>query len=265
MKICIIHKKSVSLRHKTIYTMRKYLFFCIFAFALCGCQHQPLQVTHATTEAIPVDASLDSIQDNAYIAQLAPTQAALEAEMSAVLGYAPERLWVGAPECPMLNWATDALWEAAKKVYDGPVDIAIVNIGGMRCEWPAGNITRGNVFELMPFDNQLVVLTLKGSDVLDLCQSFATYGGQGVAGLRMKAIDGRLADVQIGGKAVDPNGLYTIATSDYLSGGTDHMDALTRHVAYWNSELLIRDLYLEAVRDQDTIRAAVDGRMTMLP
>ena len=116
----------------------------------------------------------------------------------------------------------------------------------------------------MPFDNRLVVLTLRGNDVLDLCQSFADTGGQGVAGLRMKAVDGRLAEVTIGGQFVDPQGLYTIATSDYLMGGADHMDALARYVDCWKSDLLIRDLYLEAVRIQDTICAQVDGRMELL-
>ncbi len=211
-----------------------------------------------------MDASSDGIQDLDYLAQLAPTKADLEEQLNVQIGYAPERLWVGDPECPMLNWATDALWEAAKKVYPEKVDIAIVNMGGMRCEWPAGAITKEKVFELMPFDNELVVLTLKGEDVIALCESFARYGGQGVAGMRVKTVDGRLADVQVGGKAVNPKALYTVATSDYLSGGTDHMDALTRYVEYWRSELKIRDLYLEAVQTQDTIRAVVDGRMTML-
>lgn len=226
---------------------------------------QPVQVTSVTTEALPVDARADGVQDAAYIAYLAPTKADLEREMNVQIGYAPERLWVREPECPMLNWATDALWEAAKKVYPGKVDIAIVNMGGMRCEWPQGPITKGHVFELMPFDNHLVVLTLKGEDIISLCESFAQYGGQGVAGMRVTVIDGHLADVQVGGKPVNPKALYTVATSDYLSGGTDHMDALTRYVDCWKSDLLIRDLYLEAVQTQDTIRAAVDGRMTMKP
>jgi 2',3'-cyclic-nucleotide 2'-phosphodiesterase (5'-nucleotidase family) len=204
------------------------------------------------------------VQDHAYTAYLAPTKAALEREMNVQIGYAPERLWVGEPECPMLNWATDALWEAAKKAYPGRVDIAIANMGGMRCSWDAGPVTKGCVFELMPFDNVLVVLTLKGEDVLALCESFARYGGQGVAGMRVKTVDGQLADVQVDGKPVDPKALYTVATSDYLSGGTDHMEALTRYTDCWKSDLLIRDLYLEAVRTQDTIRAVVDGRMTML-
>lgn len=245
--------------------MRKSLIIVVVLLAVCACQRRPMQVISVTTEALPVDASTDAIQDKVYLAQLAPVKAELEREMNVQIGYAPENMWVGEPECPMLNWASDALWEAAKQAYDGTVDIAIVNMGGMRCTWNAGPITRGCVFELMPFDNRLVVLTLTGEDILDLCQSFATYGGQGVAGMRVKTVDGRLADVTIGGKPVDSKKLYTVATSDYLAGGTDHMDALKRYVAYWDSDLLIRDLYLQAVQNQDTIRAAVDGRMTMLP
>jgi len=246
--------------------MRKVIVLALCAlFVLAGCQKRAKHVVFNTTEAIAVDASCDGIQDASYLAQLAPIKANMEQEMNKQLGYAPEELWVCGPECPMLNWATDALWEAAKQVYDGRVDIAIVNMGGMRCSWPKGPITRGNVFELMPFDNRLVVLTLKGSDVWDLCESFAKYGGQGVAGMRVKIKGNKLVSVHVGGKALNRNARYTVATSDYLSGGTDHMDALTRYVDYWNSDLLIRELYLDAVREQDTIRAAVDGRMSIEP
>ena len=155
--------------------MRKQLFLLLMATSLVAC-HRPAQVVSSSTEAIPINASLDSIQDSAYLAALAPIKENLEQEMNVALGYAPERLWVASPECPMLNWSSDALWEAAKRACPYRVDIAVVNIGGMRCEWPAGNITRQNVFELMPFDNRLVVLTMKGSDVLDLCQSFVDTG-----------------------------------------------------------------------------------------
>jgi 2',3'-cyclic-nucleotide 2'-phosphodiesterase (5'-nucleotidase family) len=244
--------------------MRKIIIFALCSLFLLPSCNKQVKVTSFTTEAIPVDASADGIQDASYTAYLAPTKADLEREMNVQIGYAPENLYVAAPECPMLNWATDALWEAAKKVYPGKVDIAIVNMGGMRCAWQAGPVTKGCVFELMPFDNMLVVLTLKGSDIIELCESFARYGGQGVAGMRVKIIDGRLADVQVDGKPVRPDARYTVATSDYLSGGTDHMDALTHHVDYWKSDLLIRDLYLQAVQEQDTIRATVDGRMTIL-
>lgn len=245
--------------------MQKSFFLLSLLAILCSCGHRAVQVRECSTEAIPVNSATDAIQDSGYLAELAPIKEDMEREMNVQLGYAPEALWVDGPECPMLNWASDALWEAAKQAYDGRVDIAIVNMGGMRCAWPAGPITKGNVFELMPFDNRLVVLTLKGEDVLALCESFAQYGGQGVAGMRVKIVNGHVADVQIGGKALNTKAKYTVATSDYLAGGADHMDALTRYVDYWNSDLIIRDLYLDAVREQDTIRAAVDGRMTMYP
>lgn len=253
------------MQQKMTNTMRKIFLLVLLTALCCSCGHKQVRVTGCTTEAISVDATADAIQDNAYLAQLAPIKADLEREMNVQVGYAPENMWVGEPECPMLNWASDALWEAAKRVYPGKVDIAIVNMGGMRCSWAKGPITRGCVFELMPFDNRLVVLKLKGSDIIDLCQSFATYGGQGVAGMRVQTAGGKLTDVKIGGQAVNPKKKYTVATSDYLSGGTDHMDALTRYTDYWNSDLLIRDLYMQAVREQDTIRATVDGRMSMKP
>lgn len=184
--------------------------------------------------------------------------------MSVVLGYAPERMWVGHPECPMLNWSCDALLAKARQLYPGRVDMAVVNIGGMRCEWDKGNITRQNVFELMPFDNQLVVLTLRGEDILELCQIFAEDDGQGVAGLRMSAEDQQLIDAQIDNSRITPEATYTVATSDYLTGGTDHMTPLTRYIDIWRSDRLIRDLYIEYVQEQHTVTAPVDGRMTIL-
>lgn len=241
--------------------MKKLLFLSVLPLLFFSCQ-KPMQVVSVSTEAIPVDSSLDAIQDTAYINALAPVKADLEREMSVVLGYAPEPLKVYPPECPMLNWASDALLSKARQLYpEGRVDMTVVNIGGMRCEWAAGNITRQDVFQLMPFDNELVVLTLRGEDILELCQVFAKDYGQGVAGLRMSAEDKQLIDAQIDGQSIDPEAYYTVATSDYLSGGTDHMTPLTHYIEIWRSDRLIRDLYLEAVKEQHTIVAPVDGRM----
>ena len=242
--------------------MYKSLFLCILTLIFASCARD-VRVSGVSTQALVVDASVDTIADTSYIAYLSAYKCNVEREMAVVIGYAADEMYVASPECPMLNWATEALWYAAKEVYPGQVDMAVVNKGGMRCEWPAGPITQGNVFELMPFDNKLVVLSMKGADILALCQLFATYGGQGVAGLRMTAVDGQLADVSVGGKPVDKDAIYTVATSDYLAGGADHMDALKNHVDYWDSELLVRDLYIAAVK-RDTIHAIMDGRMSIL-
>jgi 2',3'-cyclic-nucleotide 2'-phosphodiesterase/3'-nucleotidase len=82
--------------------------------------------------------------------------------------------------------------------------------------------------------------------------------------MRVTIVDAQVANVTVGGKPLNLKASYTVATSDYLSGGADHMDALTQYTDYWKSDLLIRDLYLQAVQQQDTVRAAVDGRMRFI-
>lgn len=244
--------------------MRK-IIVCILCFVLCTLCFTSCTKSHpTTTEVIPVDSTLDVIQDTVYLSRLAPYKDVVDREMNVKVGYVPQTLWVGAPECPLLNWLTDALWSAAKKVYPARVDVALVNMGSVRAEWLPGDLTFGQIYQVMPFENMLVVLTLSGEDIIDLCASFAEFGAQGVAGMRVTIVDGQLADLTIGGKPVNPKKDYTLATSDYLTGGADNLTALTRYKKLWNSQLPIRDLYIQEAQQQDTIRAAVDGRMTIL-
>lgn len=235
------------------------LFFIIpLAMVVIACQTKP--TVSVKTQSIVIDSSLDAIADSAYLTELEPYQRFLKDQVSTVIGYAPQPLTKGLPECTMLNWASDALLAKARQYYHGTVDIAIVNIGGMRTEWTAGDITLRHVYELMPFDNQLVVLTLRGADLLELSQIFVMDGGQGIANMTIIGEDKQLAEARIGGEPIDPEAFYTVATSDYLSGGTDHMTPLTRYTRMWESCQTIRDLYIEYVKEQQTIVASIDGR-----
>ena len=240
--------------------MKKIAIFILVALCCSAC-HQPGKVVSKTSKIHVIDSTLDAIQDTQYIAYLAPIKAELEAQLNAAIGYAPQALEVHQPECTMLNWASDALFEMAKQLCPNQVDMAVVNIGGMRCNWGAGDITFRHVFELMPFDNELVVLTMQGKDILELCEIFANTGGQGVAGLRMMARKGMLISAKIAGKEIMPEAYYTLATSDYLSQGNDGMVPLKNHVEMWKSEKKIRDLYIEYIEQVKTVEAKVDGRM----
>jgi 2',3'-cyclic-nucleotide 2'-phosphodiesterase (5'-nucleotidase family) len=245
--------------------MIKRLIYTLLLLAVLTACHRPVRATKMIGEIIMVDSTLENIQDTDYLVYLAPIKADLEAQLGAPIGYAPKDLEVYQPECPMLNWASDALLAIARDLCPDSVDVAVVNIGGMRCNWGAGDITFRHVFELMPFDNMLVVLTLKGSDLQQLGEIFAYSGGQGIAGMRIKAVGDKVmqqdALVTINGKAIEMDKTYTVATSDYLSQGNDGMLPLKNHIQCWNSEEKIRDLYIEYIKQVKVVEAKVDGRM----
>ena len=237
------------------------LLFAILLVSLFTACHRPLHVSKTTGQVLLVDSTYNAMQDTQYLQSLAPIKEDLEKQLGAPIGYAPEALTVNRPECTMLNWACDALLAIAQKQCPNPVDMAVVNIGSMRCEWAAGEITFRNVFELMPFDNELVVLTLTGEEIHRLCEIVATNNGEGMAGLRLKARNGKVLQVEINGKSLEKDKTYTVATSDYLSQGNDGMLPLKNYIKYWNSEEKIRDLYIEYIKQVKVVQAKVDGRM----
>lgn len=254
-------KKILYLCSENMSINMKRIIYLLVILACISCNQHPRQVVSKTGTIILIDSTLDAIQDTEYITALSPIKADLEAQLCSPIGHAPEDLAVYQPECPMLNWASDALLTMARQLSPEQVDMAVVNIGGMRCNWGAGDITFKHVFELMPFDNELVVLTMQGKDIIALCEIFAKNGGEGIAGLRIVAHKGTIKSAKIAGEEIVPEAYYTVATSDYLSQGNDGMTPLRNSINTWKSQKKIRDLYIQYIQQVKVVEAHVDGRM----
>ncbi|MBO7259662.1 MAG: 5'-nucleotidase C-terminal domain-containing protein [Paludibacteraceae bacterium] len=232
---------------------------------LMACTNSSPRVQAVQMDLLSVDSTLDSRAEDAYAASLRPYAEELSATMDAVIGYAPQTLKAYQPESPLSNWTSDVLREAAIDFMGRSADIGVVNMGGLRCEIPAGEVTLRKMYELMPFDNQLTIVWMSGADLDSLCQAFAAYGGQGVSGMTF-CINGKNAyDICINGLPILPDSLYSVATNDYLVAGNDGMQALTRYTKRLDTGVTIRDVYIAAVKQKtekgQPLVAEVEGRL----
>ena len=120
----------------------------------------------------------------------------------------------------MSNLVADILREAAAEVLGKPADMGLVNMGGLRSTLTAGDITMEDAYEILPFENALCVLTVKGSTLRQLFENIAYRLGEGVSGVSLQVSrDRKLLGGTIGGKPVEDDKLYTVATVDYLAEG----------------------------------------------
>lgn len=236
---------------------------CCFFFGSC---HRPtVKITDAEVEMLLVDSSINAIQDSDYLNYLQPIRENLEKQLNIHLGYAPEEMLRDRKDSKLLNWACDALADRARKYFDGEVDLAVVNAGGLRCDWAAGEITFRSVFELMPFDNELVILTLSGKEVYELAENCVSLGGQGISKeFHVVGLNGQVETALVKGKPIDPEKKYFVATSDYLAGGADGLTALTHYSDKVMTGKKMRDLYIEYIAEHQTVKAELDDRIILI-
>jgi 2',3'-cyclic-nucleotide 2'-phosphodiesterase (5'-nucleotidase family) len=241
------------------------IFTTLLAVSLTSCSHKIWTITHASSIKIPIDSTTEVLADKSYEAYLQPIKQKLDAQMNEVIGQAAETMKGHAPESLLSNFNADVYRQTAYEILGEKVDISVVNLGGLRTVIPAGNITVRKVFELMPFENELVVLWLKGDKLSDLLQFFASVGGEGVSGLRMEISNGKAVNVTIDGKPLDAEKLYSIATNDYLAGGNDKMVQLALYEKRVNTGVKIRTILLDYIKNEtkkgNKIQSKLDGRI----
>ena len=149
------------------------------------------------------------------------------------------------PEGNLGNFMADAMLAKAKEKYQVAVDLAVMNFGGIRLpSIPAGNITRGKIFELSPFDNIIVLQTLNGKQLQEFFNHVASRGGWPVSGMSYQIKNKQAVNIRIAGTAVDMNKLYTMAILDYVANGGDDANML-RKIAQVNHGYLFRDALIE--------------------
>lgn len=154
-------------------------------------------------------------------------------------------------------------------------DFALTNGGNIRAALPAGDVTKEAVMTVLPFENYLYVVTLRGSDVIELFDFIATIPqGAGAFAQVSKEVrytityadgTGTISGLTINGEPIDPNRTYKIVTNDYLAGGGDGYEVLTRSTDTFNTSMLLSDVVIEYVKTlSQPVMPETDGRITVI-
>ncbi len=224
------------------------------------------QIAKTENTVYPMDSL--AVSNTEVEALVAPFKAQLDAEMNKVIGEVKQDLPKEKPESLLGNFVADAILVAAKKHYDQPIDFAVSNYGGLRVpNIPAGPITTGMIFELMPFENRLTVVHLDGKTTKQFFEHMVAKGGWPVStGVQVKVSNVDSVSVQqimIDDAIFNEKQTYHILTSDYIANGGDQCDFL-KGKDRDDIGLLFRDALIEYTKMQtaagNSIDAALEGR-----
>ncbi|MFO7872928.1 MAG: 5'-nucleotidase [Bacteroidales bacterium] len=235
-----------------------------------GCREAGKEITRVDGTLISIDSTTVKEKDPEADSLIALYRAQLEAEMNEVLAYSEQTMEKDSPEGLLNNFVADLILEQGRSLYspdDGqPIDFCLLNYGGLRASIYEGEVTRARIYELMPFENEMVVITLTPEKTRDLFEYLAEADrGMPVSGIRINIEGGQVNEVTIGGEPFDADRHYKVLTSDYLAGGGDDMTFFLEPV---DREMLgkrIRDAIIDYLTAQDQqgnkISSQLDGRI----
>jgi 5'-nucleotidase/UDP-sugar diphosphatase len=183
-------------------------------------------------------------------------------------------------ECNMGDLITDAM--LVNTAQDG-TQIAITNGGGIRASIKAGNVSVGQVLEVLPFGNTVATFGLKGEDLLVALENGVSQAenpeneGTGrfpqVSGMRFtwdpsKPVGSRIGTVEVGNETdgyepLDPEATYQIASNNFVRTGGDGYEVFAeKAIDPYDYGSLLADAVMEYIAAESPVSQDVEGRIT---
>jgi 5'-nucleotidase len=144
-------------------------------------------------------------------------------------------------EGPAADLIADSMLAATKAPDAGGAQIALVNVSGVRVTLPAGDVRYADAFSMMPFGNNLVVMTLTGAQLKAVLEQ--QYAGTNRASGKPSAlapsqgftytvdvrrpVQDRVVAMALGGMPIDPAGRYRVVVNNYMASGGDGLSGFT--------------------------------------
>ena len=240
---------------------RSLFYSLFFSFLFLACQ-RPL----APTVQLPPDTDIKvdaSIPANPQTeALIGPYRQQLAQRMNEVLGQTTQELRkVDGRESALGNFVADVQLAQALPLYKKPIDMSLTTTGGIRATLPAGNITLSNLFELSPFENQLVVATLPGAIMQKLFEYGASQKNLVISNASFTIKDNKPGNIIVAGKPFSPQQSYKVVLSDYLVNGGDDLFFLKEATAVEPVGILVREALIKHIRELTAQHKVIESRV----
>ena len=229
--------------------MRKFLVSIFFISLFFSCQSE-YKIEPYFNSYLDINVPPDSISLNI----INPYKKSIDSVMNEFLCFNKTKMEKGKPESLLGNFVADlCIYETNS--YD-MIDFCLLNNGGLRFPLHYGDITRGDIYKLMPFDNKMVIVKIFKEDVLEIFNYFEKKGGQPISKLRVVIENNKVVNHNLELK----KDTFHVLTSDYLANGGDNMIFFVDKEVE-NLNVMLRDLIIEHCIRKDTITSTLDQRI----
>jgi 2',3'-cyclic-nucleotide 2'-phosphodiesterase (5'-nucleotidase family) len=245
-----------------------FVIFLTF-FLAASCSKQNYQVSKIEGKRITItDKEIEEPTIENYIK---PYREHINGELDSVLAYCPVTLdkSSGKWQTTIGNLMADATMQRGNMVFKArekkSIDLCILNHGGIRSILPKGNVTSRTAYEIMPFENSLVVIALKGEQIFELVDYFiATKKPHPLSGITFTISKDNVAkNILVQGKPVEKDTMYYAATNDYLSNGGDNMNFFKKGIQKFDLDYKLRNILIDYFKEVDTIPVINEVRISV--
>jgi len=239
--------------------LRNFLIIVVFGAALYACSDSSDKYSISVeSDTLSVDSTIVSASSIDNV--IHPYQKELSKNMDIVIAYAPTGQVKGRPNAALNNWAADAILEVEKKKNGARIQknlpvMCLLNVGGLRSSINEGDVTVGDIYKFMPFDNRVIWAEMPVSLLPEMAAYLKSSGGEPIAGAKLVG-NNLVLDTKIG-EATS----FWVITSDYLVNGGDHMDFFKKRIRHEYGSGLMRDVFIEAAKMQDTLNFDTSERI----
>lgn len=245
--------------------MRK-IIALLAIFLAFSCSKEKQLISKIEGKRININDSLTANQEIEDF--IKPFRERIQEDMEKVLSYAPKNMHKndGELETTIGNLMADLVKSQSEPVYkkrtDKSIDICLLNHGGIRAPIPKGPIKTRTAFNVMPFENSIVVAELTAENIHNMVTYLAkAKRAHPISGLTIKLDkDFNVTEALVNGKPIEDGRTYTVVTSDYLQNGGDRMNFLKDPKSLEVLDYKIRNAMIDYFKTVDTIPAQLNGR-----